>query len=158
MRNRSWFFGTVGYKMGRISNRLCCNSAAACFTFSLPGMMTPCIGVELWHKCSPAAFSLNKLISLFKDNSDPAYSSLENLTWYAKEKEMLKKYTSVFQLLDEEQGKLEQDRMGLGVKVRSILVNLGAISIDELYTKSDIEDGVKKNKAGRKFIYPKDFK
>jgi N-sulfoglucosamine sulfohydrolase len=101
---------------------------------------------------------INKLISLFKDNSDPAYSSLENLTWYAKEKEMLKKYTSVFQLLDEEQGKLEQDRMGLGVKVRSILVNLGAISIDELYTKSDIEDGVKKNKAGRKFIYPKDFK
>ncbi|MNY57687.1 hypothetical protein D3C86_1939290 [compost metagenome] len=100
---------------------------------------------------------VKKLISLFKDNSDPAYSSLETLTWYPKEKGMLKKYTSVFQNLDAEQGKLEQDRMGLGVKVRSILVNLGAISIDELYTKSDIEDGIKKNRAGRKFIYPKDI-
>lgn len=100
---------------------------------------------------------VKKLISLFKENSDPAYSSLETLTWYAKEKNMLKKYASTFQILNSEQAKLEQDRMGLGVKVRSILVNLGTLSLDELYTQADIADGIKKNKQGRKFVYPKDF-
>jgi len=98
-----------------------------------------------------------KLISLFKGNSDPAYSSLETLTWYPAEKKMLAKYTTTFQALASEQEKQDQDRMALGVKVRSILVNLGALPIDELYTKSDIEDGIKSNKAGRKFPYPKDF-
>lgn len=100
---------------------------------------------------------VKKLISSFKDNSDPAYSALETLTWYEPEKKMLQKYAAIFQQLDAEQAKMEQDRMGLGVKVRSILVNLGILSIDELYTKSDIADGIKKNIAGRKFIYPNEI-
>ncbi|WP_017258522.1 sulfatase family protein [Pedobacter arcticus] len=100
---------------------------------------------------------VKKLISLFKDNSDPAYSSLETLTWYPVEKKKLQNYTATFQSIVAEQDKKEQDRMGLGVKVRSILVNLGALTIDELYTQADIQEGIKKNKAGRKFYYPKEI-
>jgi len=100
---------------------------------------------------------IKKLIDLFEDNFNPAYSSLETLTWYPEQKKMLKKYVATFQTMLEEQTKMKQDRMGLGVKIRSILVNLEALKLNELYTESDIEEGIGKNKSGRKFIYPSDI-
>lgn len=100
---------------------------------------------------------VNKLVSLLKENYDPAYSSLETLTWYPKQKEMLIKYISTFQKIAAEHANEGNDRMELGVKVRSILVNLGALPLSELYSKKDIEEGIKKNKAGRKFLYPSDI-
>jgi len=100
---------------------------------------------------------IKKLIGLFKDNFNPAYSSLETLTWYPKQKKMFKKYVSTFQRMLEEQNSVKQDRMGLGVKIRSVLVNLEALSLNELYTKSEIEGGIKRNKSGRKFSYPNDI-
>ncbi|WP_242203528.1 sulfatase family protein [Aestuariivivens insulae] len=107
--------------------------------------------------CFAGAFDLgvNKLINLFEQNFAPAYSSLETLTWYPDQKKMLGKYLSVFQKLNLKYSREDEDRMGLGIKVRSILVNLGALSINELYLNEEKEEGIIKNRDGRKFLYPK---
>ena len=94
---------------------------------------------------------------MFKGNFNPAYSSLETLTWYPEQKKMLLRYLPEFQALAADQTKIEQDRMGLGVKVRSILVNLEALPLSKLYSQEEIEKGRNNNEKGRKFVYPKDI-
>ncbi|TKG96894.1 sulfatase [Puteibacter caeruleilacunae] len=95
----------------------------------------------------------NKLITLFKNNFNLAYSSLETLSWYPEQKKQMMKCLPVFKAMNDEQNKVEQDRMGLGLKIRSVLVNLDALPISKLYTEKDIKDGINKNKKGRKFLY-----
>lgn len=98
-----------------------------------------------------------KLIDLFRNNFNLAYSSLETLTWYPEQKKKLMNHSSVLVQIHREQEKKEQDRMGLGVKVRSLLVNLGVLSLSELYTEKDKLKGEKLNLKGRKFLYPIDI-
>jgi len=97
---------------------------------------------------------VEKLIYLFKNNFNPAYSSLETLTWYPEQKKLLKKYIPAFQNMVLQQSKIKQDRMSLGVKIRSILINLEALPLNNLYSDYEKAEGVKKNKKGRSFVYP----
>jgi arylsulfatase A-like enzyme len=100
---------------------------------------------------------IRRLIDLFKANFNLAYSSIETLSWYPDQKKELLRYKQQFEELAAREAQVNQDRMGLGVKVRSILVNLKAIPMSELYTKADYEEGIKKNLKGRQFLYPKDI-
>lgn len=97
------------------------------------------------------------LMRYFSENNNQAYSSLETLTWYPEQKEQLKQYLPVFRALARQDQKQEESRMKLGVKVRSILVNLGDLPITDLYTEKDRLQGIKLNETGRKFVYPQDF-
>ena len=100
---------------------------------------------------------LEKLINLFKENFDLAYSSIETLTWYPEQKQELQKYIPLFQQMASLQDNVNQNRMGLGVKLRSILVNLEAIPIAELYTEEEKKRGIILNHKGRNFLYPNDI-
>lgn len=100
---------------------------------------------------------MNKLIRLFQNNFNLAYSSLETLTWYPEQKKKMMQYLPELVAMHQEQERITQDRMGLGVKVRSLLVNLGELPISELYTETDKEEGKQRNRNGRKFVYPQDI-
>ncbi|SHE82242.1 Arylsulfatase A [Mariniphaga anaerophila] len=100
---------------------------------------------------------VKKLIHLFENNFNLAYSSLETLTWYPEQRQMMMKYLPEFISMNKKQEQIVQDRMGLGVKVRSILVNLGELPLSELYTEEDREKGIEANKKGRTFVYPPDI-
>ncbi len=100
---------------------------------------------------------IEKLISLFKNNFNLAYSSIETLSWYPEQKEMLLKYLPEFKEMHEKQQEIKQDRMGLDAKVRSILVNLDALPLSKLYNEEERQKGINANKEGRKFLYPKDI-
>lgn len=98
------------------------------------------------------------LIHYLRENDNQAYSSLETLTWYPRLKEKLMQYLPVLSAIAEDAAKNEQSRMDLGVKVRSILVNLGDLPISQLYSENERQGGVKANKNGRKFTWPNDIK
>ena len=100
---------------------------------------------------------MEKLIQLFKNNFNPAYSSMETLTWYPEQKKLMLKYLPALKSMNEDQKNIAQDRMDLGVKIRSILVNLGEIPLSQLYTEDDKEKGINGNVNGRKFYYPPDI-
>ncbi|TNJ46038.1 sulfatase [Tamlana fucoidanivorans] len=97
---------------------------------------------------------VDKLINLFRNNFNPAYSSLETLTWYPEQKKSLKKYSPIFRKIALGENKNEQGYQGLVLRARSIQVNLNDIPITDLFTEKEKKDGIKKNKTGRKFIYP----
>jgi arylsulfatase A-like enzyme len=95
-----------------------------------------------------------KLIELLESNFSPAYSSLETLTWYADQKVVLKAHSPELRKLLDDNSSVDQDRMGLDIKLRSLLVNLGDIPISELYSKEEKEKGIRVNQNPRKFRYP----
>ncbi|WP_258103487.1 sulfatase [Marinoscillum sp. MHG1-6] len=98
---------------------------------------------------------IQKLIDLYKSNFNLAYSSIETLTWYPEEKKKLQVYLPVFLKIAEEQAKITQEREGLAIKNRSILVNLGVLPLDKLYSEEERKKGEKANASGRKFRYAK---
>jgi len=95
-----------------------------------------------------------KLLELLKSNFRPAYSSLETLTWYAGQKDILKSYVPELREILNGGPSGNQDRMGLDIKIRSLLVNLEDIPISELYSKEEKEKGIRVNQNPRKFRYP----
>lgn len=98
---------------------------------------------------------MEKLIELFQVNFNLAYSSIETLTWYPEQKKKMMAYLPLFKEMSEQQQAIKQTRMGLAVKVRSILVNLDAIPVSELYSDVEMKEGIISNKNGRKFRYPR---
>lgn len=96
---------------------------------------------------------LDKLLALFSSNFNMAYSSLETLSWYAQQKEQLQSHIPFLNKLLEKENKIKQTRMGLAVKVRSLLVNLGELPLSELYTEEDKKIGRKINRTPRQFMY-----
>jgi len=97
---------------------------------------------------------ISRLLELLGSNFNPAYSSLETMTWYGEHKEILKAYIPELQKLLDGGSSGNQDRMGLDIKIRSLLVNLGDLQISQLYTREEIEKGIRVNKNPRKFRYP----
>jgi hypothetical protein len=97
---------------------------------------------------------IERLLELLEENFSPAYSSLETLTWYPGQKEILKDYLPELRKLLNEDSSGAQDRMGLDIKIRSLLVNLGELSLSQLYTQEEKERGIKVNQNPRKFRYP----
>ena len=97
---------------------------------------------------------IERLLELLEENFSPAYSSLETLTWYPGQKEILKDYIPELRKLLNEDFSGAQDRMGLDIKIRSLLVNLGDLSLSQLYTQEEKDKGIRINQNPRKFRYP----
>ncbi len=97
---------------------------------------------------------IDRLLELLEVNFSPAYSSLETLTWYPGQKEILKEYIPEIRKLLNENSSDAQDRMGLDIKIRSLLVNLGDLPLSQLYTQEEKEKGIQVNQNPRKFRYP----
>jgi len=97
---------------------------------------------------------INRLLELLASNFSPAYSSLETLTWYPGQKEQLRIYIPSLRKLLETEAAGGQNRMGLDIKVRSLLVNLGDLPLSELYSEEEKEKGIRVNKNPRKFRGP----
>jgi len=97
---------------------------------------------------------ISKLIDLLESNFSPAYSSLETLSWYPRQKEILKSYVPQLRELLNGGSSVNEDRMGLDIKIRSLLVNLGDLPLSELYSKEEKEKGIRVNQNPRKFRYP----
>ena len=98
-----------------------------------------------------------KLLEVLEGNFSPAYSSLETLTWYPEQKEMLKACIPELRQLLNENSSGDQDRMGLNIKIRSLLVNLVGLPLSELYSQEEREKGILVNQNPRKFRYPSDI-
>lgn len=97
---------------------------------------------------------IDKLINLFSNNFNLAYSSLETLTWYPEQKEHLMPYIPMLaNLIKPKLGK-DESRMDIDVKVRSLLINLGELPLSELYSEQDKKKGLLVNTKPRKFRYP----
>jgi arylsulfatase A-like enzyme len=94
---------------------------------------------------------LSKLLELLESNYNPAYSSLETLSWYIGQKEQLRNYIPELRNLLNKEFSGNQDRMGIDIKVRSLLVNLGDLPLSELYSKEEKDKGILINKNPRKF-------
>ncbi len=89
---------------------------------------------------------LPMLMAKFKENSPTAYSSLETLSLNEDLKKQLEKYVPEFESLSQNKN--------LGMRSRSILVNLGKLPISKLYPEQDIQKGIKVN-LDRRRLYPR---
>ena len=99
-----------------------------------------------------------KLMELFEQNFNLAYSSLETLTWYPAQKELLRPYVSKLKAwAGQGSGAGEDDRMSLAPKARSLLVNLGEIPPAGLYTEKERQTEMQRNLKPRQFKYPEPF-
>lgn len=98
--------------------------------------------------------ALSILFERFKDNDNPAYSALETLTWYPKQKIKVDAYADKLESLLAENEKNADDRMSIYLKIRSLLVNLHRIPVLDLYPVSHKEQGKLLNKKSRQFKYP----
>lgn len=98
--------------------------------------------------------ALSILFERFKNNDNPAYSALETLTWYPKQKKKLELFADKLQTLLVENEKNADDRMSVYLKIRSLLVNLGRIPVLDLYPENDKEKGKQLNIKSRQFVYP----
>jgi len=148
------FWGAIGFNTlgSKGILTLCPDEVLAAINDSVPEVASAAAEAACYlGKCD---MGIAKLIGLLGENFSPAYSSLETLTWYPQQKEILKDYIPELRKLMNENSSGDQDRMGLDIKLRSLLVNLEDIPISELYSKEEKEKGIRVNQNPRKFRYP----
>jgi hypothetical protein len=95
------------------------------------------------------SFALPILVREFAQNFNLAYSCLETITWQPKHRNKLNSYISAIQAIASSAGPV--NRFSVHGKARSLLVNLGALDIHELYTQQEKEIGRQINLNPREF-------
>ncbi|MDO5980026.1 sulfatase [Flavivirga spongiicola] len=98
--------------------------------------------------------ALSLLFERFKNNDNTAYSALETLTWYPKQKKRVATLAGKLENLLAENEKNKDDRMSIYLKIRSLMVNIGKLPVKDLYPESHKEKGRLLNIKSRQFQYP----
>lgn len=90
-----------------------------------------------------------KLFTMMEGGFAPAYSSLETLTWYEGLRQHVKVHTERLKTIAAKEG----DGTELPMMARSLLINLGELPIEQLYTKEAIEAAKQQNAGKPDFNY-----
>ncbi|MBL0745799.1 sulfatase family protein [Chryseolinea lacunae] len=141
------YWGAVGYVMLASTKQLVHVPLILTKTMNDPAAAVSATAAEAVFRVTKDSKALRRLVDIFITNDNFAYSSLENLTWVADCKPHLKEYVAEFKKLSTDAEETKADRMGIYLKLRSLLVNLDALPVRELFPQREIEEGIKINET-----------
>lgn len=149
------YWGAVGYVTLASNHQIKSCPQGLFLSMSDSHFAVAITAAEAIFRVSKDEKALAYIFNRFSENDNFAYSALESFTLDPKYKQRVVNYASKLKELLISSSLNMEDRMSVHTKVRSLLVNVGVLPVEQLYPEKEKEEGEKINKKDWSKQYPK---